>query len=298
MVGSVNSVVAGNVYLNASENVDVAQTNIRQNVKDTQAYQALVKLVGDGYKGVSGTKEDKAAVRKEVQQLLSQLHSGLGSSDTSTGNVITVSMPKASSLLTLLIAMIESENESSIAGYKMSGDLGVISQDFTNAAADELRYQGVMALSSGLTSGATQAVGASVAIGYSVSSAKNGVKQSNSIKSHVDGESYLDKMKLKGTATDYQHKSEKANNLGQSANTLGRALSEGEQGTFGMETKNSEADQTTLQASSKMMDQTMEMSKETAQKAAQVMSSLLTLMADIRHSSADLVSTVSSNLKA
>lgn len=49
MVGSVNSVVAGNVYLNASENVDVAQTNIRQNVKDTQAYQALVKLVGDGY---------------------------------------------------------------------------------------------------------------------------------------------------------------------------------------------------------------------------------------------------------
>lgn len=37
--------------------------------------------------------------------------------------------------------MIESENESSIAGYKMSGELGVISQDFTNAAADELREQ-------------------------------------------------------------------------------------------------------------------------------------------------------------
>lgn len=142
MVGSVNSVATGNVYLNTSENVDVARTDSRQNIKDTQAYQTLVKLVGDGYKGVDGTKEDKAAVRKEAQQLLAQLHSGLGSSDNSTGNVITVAMPKASSLLTLLIAMIESENESSIAGYKMSGKLGVISQDFTNAAADELREQG------------------------------------------------------------------------------------------------------------------------------------------------------------
>lgn len=128
MVGSVNSVATGNVYLNTSENVDVARTDSRQNIKDTQAYQTLVKLVGDGYKGVDGTKEDKAAVRKEAQQLLAQLHSGLGSSDNSTGNVITVAMPKASSLLTLLIAMIESENESSIAGYKMSGKLGVISQ--------------------------------------------------------------------------------------------------------------------------------------------------------------------------
>lgn len=298
MVGSVNSVATGNVYLNASDNTDIVLTETTRNVKDTQAYQALVKLVGDGYKGVDGNKEDKAAVRKEAQQLLSQLQSGLGSSDTSTGNVITVSMPKASSLLTLLIAMIESENESSIAGYKMSGDLGVISQDFTNAAADELRQQGVMALASGITSGATQAGGAAVSVGYGVSSAKNGVKQSNAMKSHVEGESYLDKMKLKGAATGYQHKSEKANNFGQSANTLGRALSEGEQGSFGMATKNSEAEQTTLQASSKMMDQTMEMNKETAQKAAQVMSSLLSLMADVRHTSADLVSTVSSNLKA
>lgn len=101
MVGSVNSVVAGNVYLNTSENADVAQTDSRRNIKDTQAYQTLVKLVGNSYKGVDETKEDKAAVRKEAQQLLSQLHSGLGSSDTSTGNVITVSMPKASALLTL-----------------------------------------------------------------------------------------------------------------------------------------------------------------------------------------------------
>ncbi|WP_337233962.1 hypothetical protein [Citrobacter freundii] len=79
MVGSVNSVATGNVYLNTSENVDVARTDSRQNIKDTQAYQTLVKLVGDGYKGVDGTKEDKAAVRKEAQQLLTQLHSGLGS---------------------------------------------------------------------------------------------------------------------------------------------------------------------------------------------------------------------------
>ncbi|WP_406877758.1 hypothetical protein [Citrobacter freundii] len=52
MVGSVNSVATGNVYLNTSENVDVARTDSRQNIKDTQAYQTLVKLVGDGYKGV------------------------------------------------------------------------------------------------------------------------------------------------------------------------------------------------------------------------------------------------------
>ncbi|MDA8519062.1 hypothetical protein [Citrobacter sp. Igbk 16] len=287
MVGSVNSVVTGNVYLNASENVDVTQTNIRQNVKDTQAYQALVKLVADGYKGVDGTKEDKATARKEAQQLLSQLHSGLGSSDTSTGNVITVSMPKASSLLTLLIAMIESENESSIAGYKMSGDLGVISEDFTDAAADELREQGKLALSSGITSGTTQMVGAAVSVGYGASGAKNSVKQSNALKV----ENYADAKLFEGYAGN-------STNKGLAANTLGKAAADAEQGAFGMETKNSEAEQTTLQASSKMMDQTMEMSKETAQKAAQVMSSLLSLMADIRHSSADLVSTVSSNLKA
>ncbi|TKV12619.1 hypothetical protein FDX19_03390 [Citrobacter sp. wls619] len=298
MVGSVNSVATGNVYLNASDNTDIVLTETTRNVKDTQAYQALVKLVGDGYKGADETKEDKAAVRKEAQQLLSQLYSGIGSSDTSTGNVVTVSMPKASSLLTLLIAMIESENESSVAGYKMSGDLGVISQDFTNAAADELRQQGVMALSSGITSGLTQAAGASVAIGYGVSGAKNSVRQSNVMKSHVEGESYVAKMNLKADAAKYGGKAGDANTYGQAANTLGRAASEGEQGSFGMATKNSEAEQTTLQASSKMMDQTMEMSKETAQKAAQVMSSLLSLMADVRHSSADLVSTVSSNLKA
>ena len=263
MVGSVNSVATGNVYLNTSENVDVARTDSRQNIKDTQAYQTLVKLVGDGYKGVDGTKEDKAAVRKEAQQLLTQLHSGLGSSDNSTGNVITVAMPKASSLLTLLIAMIESENESSIAGYKMSGKLGVISQDFTNAAADELREQGVLALSSGITSGTTQMAASGVGAGT-------------------------------GCLKNQAH----ASSVSQGAMGLGRGLSEAEQGAFGMGTKNSEAEQTSLQASGKMMDQTMEMSRETAQKAAQIMSSLLSLMADIRHSSADLVSTVSSNLKA
>lgn len=165
MVGSINSVVTGNVYLNAGDNTDIVLTETTQNVKDTQVYQTLVKLVSDGYKGVGGTKEDKAAVRNEAQQLLSQLHSGLGGSDTSIGNVITVSMPKASSLLTLLIAMIESENESSIAGYKMSGELGVISQDFTNAAADELREQGILALSSGITSGTTQMVASGVGSG-------------------------------------------------------------------------------------------------------------------------------------
>lgn len=278
MVGSINSVVTGNIYLNTSENADVAQTDSRRNIKDTQAYQTLVKLVGDGYKGVDETKEDKAAVRKEAQQLLSQLHSGLGSNDTSTGNVITVSMPKASALLTLLVAMIESENESSIAGYKMSGELGVISQDFSNAAADELREQGELALSSGIVSGSTQIAGAAAGIGYGAKSAKNSVKAD------------LDE-KFKGAAQKYAAKSS-------AATTIGRALSEGEQGGFGMGTKNSEAEQTSLQASGKMMDQTMEMSRETAQKAAQVMSSLLSLMADIRHSSADLVSTVSSNLKA
>lgn len=263
MVGSVNSVVAGNVYHNTSENVDVSQTDSRRNIKDTQAYQTLVKLVGYSYKGVDETKEDKAAVRKESQQLLNQLHSGLGSSDTSTGNVITVSMPKSSALLTLLVAMIESENESSIAGYKMSGELGVISQDFTNAAADELREQGKLALSSGITSGATQMIGSGVGIGTGF---------------------------LKGEA--------QASAASQGFMGLGRGLSEAEQGSFGMVTKNSEAEQTSLQASSKMIDQTMEMSRETAQKAAQVMSSLLSLMADVRHSTADLVSTVSSNLKA
>lgn len=287
MVGSVNSVATGNVYLNAGDNTDIVLTETTRNVKDTQAYQALVKLVGDGYKGVDGNKEEKAAVRKEAQQLLSQLQSGLGSSDTSTGNVITVSMPKASSLLTLLIAMIESENESSIAGYKMSGDLGVISQDFTNAAADELRQQGVMALASGITSGATQAVGATVSVGYGASAAKNSVKQSNAIKA----ENYADAKLFEGYTAN-------SSNKGLSANTLGKAAADAEQGSFGMATKNSEAEQTTLQASSKMMDQTMEMSKETAQKAAQVMSTLLSLMADVRHTSADLVSTVSSNLKA
>ena len=263
MVGSINSVVTGNVYLNAGDNTDIVLTETTQNVNDTQVYQTLVKLVSDGYKGVGGTKEDKAAVRNEAQQLLSQLHSGLGSSDTSTGNVITVSMPKASSLLTMLIAMIESENESSIAGYKMSGELGVISQDFTNAAADELRKQGILALSSGITSGTTQMVASGV-----------------------------------GSGTGFLKNQAHASAVSQGAMGLGRGLSEAEQGSFGMETKNSEAEQTSLQASSKMMDQTMEMSKETAQKAAQVMSSLLSLMADVRHSSADLVSTVSSNLKA
>lgn len=282
MVGSINSVVTGNIYLNTSENADVAQTDSRRNIKDTQAYQTLVKLVGDGYKGVDETKEDKAAVRKEAQQLLSQLHSGLGSNDTSTGNVITVSMPKASALLTLLVAMIESENESSIAGYKMSGELGVISQDFSNAAADELREQGELALSSGIVSGSTQIAGAAAGIGYGAKSAKNSVKA---------GLNEADASKFNGAATKYSAKAS-------GATTIGRALSEGEQGGFGMGTKNSEAEQTSLQASGKMMDQTMEMSRETAQKAAQVMSSLLSLMADIRHSSADLVSTVSSNLKA
>ena len=222
-----------------------------------------MKLVGDGYKGVDGTKEGKAAVRKEAQQLLSQLQSGLGSSDTSTGNVVSVSMPKASSLLTLLIAMIESENDASIAGYKMSGDLGVISQNFTNAAADKLRQQGKLALSSGIISGTTQIVGSGVGIG-----------------------------------TAFLGNDTHASGASRGAMGLGQGFSEAEQGSFGMATKNSEAEQTTLQASSKMMDQTMEMNKETAQKAAQVMSSLLSLMADVRHTSADLVSTVSSNLKA
>ena len=258
MVGSVNSVATGNVYLNTSDNTDIVLTETTRNVKDTQAYQALVKLVGDGYKGVDGTKEGKAAVRKEAQQLLSQLQSGLGSSDTSTGNVVSVSMPKASSLLTLLIAMIESENDASIAG-----DLGVISQNFTNAAADKLRQQGKLALSSGIISGTTQIVGSGVGIG-----------------------------------TAFLGNDTHASGASRGAMGLGQGFSEAEQGSFGMATKNSEAEQTTLQASSKMMDQTMEMNKETAQKAAQVMSSLLSLMADVRHTSADLVSTVSSNLKA
>lgn len=62
MVGSVNSVATGNVYLNTSENVDVARTDSRQNIKDTQAYQTLVRLVGDGYKGVDGTKDESPRV--------------------------------------------------------------------------------------------------------------------------------------------------------------------------------------------------------------------------------------------
>lgn len=70
MVGSVNSVATGNVYLNTSENVDVARTDSRQNIKDTQAYQTLVKLVGDGYKVWTELKKTKPQCGKRLSNFL------------------------------------------------------------------------------------------------------------------------------------------------------------------------------------------------------------------------------------
>ncbi|HGN9372253.1 TPA: hypothetical protein ACK11E_002268 [Citrobacter pasteurii] len=258
MVSSVYSATPSNVYINTSASAGTAQTASAADFKDTQAYQALVKLASEGYKGADGKNSDKAALQKEAQQLLNQLQAGLGSSDTLTGNMVTVAMPKASSLVALIVAMIESENDAAVASNKMSSELGVLSHNLTSAAADELRKQGEMALFKGITAGTVHAVGAAASFGTSFASPA----------------------------------------MTMSTQQAFNGMTETINGVFDMQIKNMEAEQNTLTAGSHMLDQTMSMDKETAQKAAQIMANLLSLLSDIRHTSADMVSTVSSNLKA
>lgn len=283
MVGSINSATSGSVYINSGDNVDSSNPTLGADFKDTQAYQSLVKFASEGYKGADGTNSDKEALQKETQQLVNQLQAGLGSSDSQTGNTITVAMPKASALVALLVAMIESENDSSVASNKMSSQLGVLSQDLTDAAADELRKQGEMALYKGIAGGVVQGAGA-------VTSGTLGARGSHATaKAHSGTDAQI---------KSAEAKSSRAQTYGMASKQASDGLSEVSGGAFDMQMKNMEAEQATLTAGSRMLDQSMSMDKDTAQKAAQVMSSLLSLLADVRHTSADMVSTVSGNLKA